>query len=112
MRIFLAVAYIFVILFGLMYPLLGIAVFAFMGIMVIAGKKKKWCSSYCPRGSFLDIVMSRISPKKPAPKWLRKKWFKRGVLATFIALFTIQLHMAGLLGRLSPYNAVKFTALK
>jgi len=107
MRIFLAVAYIFVILFGLMYPLLGIAVFAFMGIMVIAGKKKKWCSSYCPRGSFLDIVMSRISPKKPAPKWLRKKWFKRGVLATFIALFTIQLHMAGLLGSWPQDSLIK-----
>jgi hypothetical protein len=51
--------------------------------------------------------MSRISPKKPAPKWLRKKWFKRGVLATFIALFTIQLHMAGLLGSWPQDSLIK-----
>src|SRR6056297_743039 len=98
MRLFLAVAYIFVIFFGLMYPLLGIAVFAFMGIMVFAGRRKKWRSSYCPRGSFLDIVMSRISPSKPAPKWMRGKWIKRVVLASFITVFIIQLQMAGLLG--------------
>lgn len=98
MRTFLAISYIVVIVFGLMYPILGIGVFSFMGLMIIAGKRKKWCSSYCPRGSFLDLVMSRISPRKPAPKWLMSKNFKRGVLALFIILFSAQLYQAGLIG--------------
>lgn len=91
LRLFSAVLYIAVIAFGFRFPLLGIVVFGLLGIMTLVGKRKKWCSAYCPRGSFLDLVVSRISPGKPIPGWIFGRFSRYAALTIFISLFIIQL---------------------
>ncbi len=86
-----AVLYLAVITLGLKFPLLGILVFGILGVMVLAGRRKKWCSSYCPRGSFLDLLISRISPRKPIPRWFFGKFSRYSALTIFIAIFLLQL---------------------
>lgn len=90
--------YVVMIAAGWAFPVLGIAVFALLGLAVISGRRKKWCSSYCPRGSFLDLIMSKLSPKRPIPRFLigRKAWAVG--FAIFIGLFGLQLWRAGLFG--------------
>lgn len=55
---------------------------------------------HCPRGSFLDLVMSKVSPKRPIPRFLtsRKTWAVG--FAFFAGLFGFQLWRAGLFGPL------------
>ncbi len=107
-RIASVVLYITMILAGWAFPLLGVALFAIMGIVVLSGKRKRWCSSYCPRGSFLDLLMSKISPRRPIPRFLtsRKTWAVG--LAVFFAVFSFQLWNAGLFG---PWGAGSLSRL-
>jgi ferredoxin-type protein NapH len=100
--------YVVMIAAGWAFPVLGIAVFALLGLAVISGRRKKWCGSYCPRGSFLDLVMARLSPKKPIPRLLtgRKAWAAGFVL--FIALFGLQAWNAGLFGPWGPGSLPSF----
>jgi len=100
-------AYFIVIIAGLRFPILGIFVFSFMGLIILAGKRKKWCSSYCPRGSFLDLFMSKVSPRKPIPRWLMGRNFKLIVLSVFVLLFLTQLYFAGLLGSWPENGAMR-----
>lgn len=90
--------YISMIAAGWAYPVMGIGLLAFMGFVVLSGRRKKWCGSYCPRGSFLDLVMSRFSPKKPIPRWMigRKAWAV--AITLFIGMLGFQLHQSGLFG--------------
>jgi len=96
MRILLSIAYLLVITLGLRYPILGILVFSYMGLMIFMGKRKKWCSSYCPRGSFLDVVISRMSPTRPIPLWIMSKGFRIAALILFLGLLGMQIYLAGL----------------
>jgi polyferredoxin len=93
--------YIAMITAGWAYPVLGVGLIFLMGLVVLSGRRKKWCGSYCPRGSFLDLVMSKVSPKRPIPRFLtsRKTWAAGFVL--FVGLFGLQLWRAGLFG---PWN--------
>jgi len=94
--------YIVMILAGWAFPLLGVFLLAVMGVVVLSGKRKKWCGLYCPRGSFLDLVMSKVSPKKPIPAFLRSKKTWAAGLAIFSLVFAFQLRNAGLFG---PWDA-------
>ncbi|NLI95391.1 MAG: 4Fe-4S binding protein [Synergistaceae bacterium] len=97
-RIASLVLYVAMMLAGWAFPILGIFLLAAMGIAVIAGRRKKWCSSYCPRGSFLDLVMSKLSPRKPIPRFLLSKRTWAAGLAVFSIVFAMQLRNAGLFG--------------
>jgi polyferredoxin len=94
--------YIAMIAAGWAFPLMGVGLLALMGLVVLSGRRKKWCSSYCPRGSFLDMVMARLSPKRPIPRFLigRRAWAVG--FALFVGLFGFQLWKAGLFG---PWNS-------
>ena len=63
---------------GLFFPVLGylvpIMIVFFLSLSFFKGRY--WCANLCPRGSFLDIVMSKHSPKKPLPKRIAKGWFR------------------------------------
>ncbi|MCX7827859.1 MAG: 4Fe-4S binding protein [Thermanaerothrix sp.] len=79
---------------GWRYPLLGTLVFGFMGAFVLLGGRRKWCASACPRGSFLDVVWSKLSPRRPAPKWLSSWRAYMVALSAFLVLFGTQLLLA------------------
>ncbi|MDP8252911.1 MAG: 4Fe-4S binding protein [Candidatus Kaelpia aquatica] len=73
---------------GLFYPLLGYLVVAMMVALLTLSffKKRYWCWNICPRGAFLDGVMSKVSRKKPIPKLFTKQWFRLVILFIFISI--------------------------
>ncbi|HOO63817.1 MAG TPA: 4Fe-4S binding protein [Synergistaceae bacterium] len=103
MRVFFALLYGGVMIAGWFYPPVALLVFGFLGTMLLLGKRKRWCSSYCPRGSFLDLVMARISPRKSLPSWVfsRKLWV--GALFLMGALFIFQLYRGEIFTSFSWY---------
>lgn len=81
---------------GLFVPVIGIialvcmiapSIFAFF-------KGRIWCGNFCPRGSFNDMVLSKISKNIKVPKAFRTKTVRLGFLAALMTAFGIQLFFA------------------
>ncbi|MBM3247879.1 MAG: 4Fe-4S binding protein [Candidatus Omnitrophica bacterium] len=84
-----------VVIGGIFYPLLGYLVLAMMVFFLTFSffKGRYWCWNLCPRGAFLDIVISKASLKKPIPKIFMKQWFRWLIfvlLMCFVAVRTIR----------------------
>jgi len=79
-----------IVIGGLFYPVLGYLMVAMMGFFLTLSffKSRYWCWNLCPRGSFLDIVMSKLSRNKPFPGIFANHWFR---LAIFILLMGVLL---------------------
>lgn len=60
--------------------------FAFMG------KGRYWCGNYCPRGNFYDNVLSKFSPKKKVPKFLKSVGFRIFMVALIMFNFTMGIY--------------------
>lgn len=85
-----------IIIGGLFFPLLGYLVFLMMAFFLILAyfKGRFWCSHLCPRGSFLDLVLSRLSLKKKIPPSLNNPKIKWSVFVVFMVLFILQFFWA------------------
>lgn len=70
-----AVVTLAVLLLGWKFPILGFVVaFAITGGIVSGLLYGRWfCGNLCPRGGFLERVVSKISPGKAPAAWLRSK---------------------------------------
>lgn len=82
---------------GIFYPLVGLAaIVCMMGPSVYALIKngRGWCGTYCPRGSFNDIIVPHISLKNRIPQFLVTPWFRIGFLALLMTAFGVQLYFA------------------
>jgi len=55
---------------GVFFPILGYMVAGMMAFFLPLSyfKGRYWCWNLCPRGAFLDIVVSKTSLKKPVPR--------------------------------------------
>ena len=77
-----------VVVGGWFYPLLGFLLIGCMlgavGIAVYKGRM--WCDWMCPRGSFLDLFLDRISQKRKIPALFRSRGLR---IAVIIMLFTV-----------------------
>lgn len=82
-----------IIVGGIFIPALGLLVFLMMLFFLSLSyfKGRYWCWHLCPRGAFLDIVLSRISPNKKVPLWLTRARLRWGVFFVFMILFIAQL---------------------
>ncbi len=71
---------------GLFNPILGYLVVAmmvfFLTLAFFAGRY--WCWNLCPRGAFLDIVLSKLSVNKRLPGIFVKQWFRWLVFLLFM----------------------------
>lgn len=78
---------------GLFYPLVGIAAVICMlaPVAVSFFKGRLWCGNFCPRGSFNDILISRISRKLHLPGFFKKQWFRLLFLGVLMSFFAIQI---------------------
>ncbi|MFH1478270.1 MAG: 4Fe-4S binding protein [Candidatus Omnitrophota bacterium] len=67
-----------IIIGGIFNPLLGYLVLGMMIFFLTLSvfKGRYWCWNLCPRGAFLDSVLSKISRKKPTPKLFTKQYFR------------------------------------
>ena len=86
-----------IVIGGLFEPLLGYLVVAMMVFFIILSffKGRFWCWNLCPRGAFLDIVLSKVSRKKPLPKFFTKEWFRWSIFALFISFLVYRIIQAG-----------------
>ncbi len=58
------------------------------------GHGRKNCSSICPRGSFLQQIIDKISLNYPMPKFMTKKWFKHLILILLFLAFSYSMYMS------------------
>ena len=91
---------------GVIYPLIGFAVagMVFFFLILSIFKSRYWCWHLCPRGSFLDIVMSRFSPNRSMPKFMTRDWFRWSVVVFFGVFLTYRLARTG--GNLAAIGSV------
>ena len=81
---------------GVIYPVIGIIALACMvaPVMIAVFKGRLWCGNFCPRGSFLDIILSKFSLRKPTAKFIKAKWFRNLFLVVLLSTFALQLIFA------------------
>ena len=66
------------LIIGAFYPIIGLLALVCM-IAPIAFSLRRgrwWCGNACPRGNFYDRVLSKYSPHKPIPAFLRSKGWR------------------------------------
>ena len=78
---------------GIFYPAIGvIALLCMLAPVVVAFfQGRSWCGSYCPRGSFNDNLLAKISFKGKLPALLRSLWFRNTFLVLLMSVFAFQI---------------------
>ncbi len=81
---------------GLIYPIIGIAALICMlaPSVVALFRGRMWCGNFCPRGSFNDNILAKLSRKKVIPKFMKSIWFRNLFLIILMSAFTVQLTFA------------------
>jgi len=91
----LAMGTIFVVLLagGWFAPVVGyfIPLCMVAGIGVALFRGRQWCNWYCPRGSFADSIMKRISPVRPMPRLFRTTGLRLTVLTFLMAVLAFRI---------------------
>jgi ferredoxin-type protein NapH len=95
-----------IVIGGLFVPLLGYLVVAMVVFFLVLSffKGRYWCWNLCPRGAFLDIVLSKIGLNKPLPKILTKQWFRWLIFVLFLSFLVSRIMKSG--GSLLAIGAV------
>lgn len=57
-------------------------------------KGRSWCDWMCPRGSFYDLFLQKISRNAPVPSFMKSKWFRTSVLFGLLTSLGIQVYNA------------------
>jgi polyferredoxin len=81
---------------GLFYPVIGMtAIICMLAPVVMAFfKGRMWCGYFCPRGSFNDIILTKLSRRIKVPAFFRTILFRLLFLLLLISGFMIQIIMA------------------
>jgi polyferredoxin len=82
---------------GIVYPVIGLAAIVCMlgpSVYALIKNGRGWCGTYCPRGSFNDIIVPRISFKNRIPMFLKTPWFRLLFLTLLMTAFGIQMVFA------------------
>lgn len=81
---------------GWLYPLLGYLLIGCMvGAIGFAVKKGRiWCDWMCPRGSFFDLFLDRVSRKRKIPGIFRSNGLRVAVIVALFAALGTQLYFA------------------
>jgi polyferredoxin len=86
-----------IVISGLFYPLLGYLVVAMMVIFLTLAffKGRYWCWNLCPRGAFLDIVLSKVSTNNPLPKIFSRQRFRWLIFFLFMSFIIFRIVHTG-----------------
>ncbi len=81
---------------GFFYPAIGIiALICMIAPVAFAVRKGRWwCGNACPRGNFYDRLISRYSPHKPIPAFVRRKGFRIFMVLFIFTVFGVQMYHA------------------
>ena len=101
-----AVFFTFLMIIGLIKPIVGLTVMVMMISFLILSifKGRLWCGYLCPRGSFLEQWFTVISRHKTIPGFFKKRSVKQAGLGIMMSVFVLQLIMAW--GDLNQLGAV------
>ena len=85
-----------VIIGGWIYPPLGflllICMVGAIGIAFYNGRA--WCDWMCPRGSFYDLFLNRVSKKHNVPAMFKTNWFRSIILSLLMGALGVQIYHA------------------
>lgn len=86
-----------IVIGGLSNPLLGYLVVAMMAFFLVLSffKGRYWCWNLCPRGAFLDIVLSKFSLNRFIPQIFLKQWFRWLIFTMFLVFLVLRLVNTG-----------------
>ena len=89
----MAIIFLIILIGGWKYSLLGyfIPLCMLLGISIGLFKGRKWCDWFCPRGSFFDVLIKPISPKKKISKFFKGLPLRIGFLSFLILMMTWQI---------------------
>lgn len=81
---------------GYFYPVIGLlALICMIAPVAFAVRRGRWwCGNACPRGNFYDKVLSKYSPHRPIPAFVRTFGFRLFMVCFIFAMFGIQMYFA------------------
>lgn len=81
---------------GAFFPIVGLLAFICMvaPVAFAFSRGRFWCGNYCPRGSFWDNVMSKVSLGRKAPDWLRGKTWRSFMVVFIFTMFGLQIYFS------------------
>lgn len=81
---------------GYFYPIIGfLAVICMIAPVAFAVRRGRWwCGNACPRGSLYDKILSKYSPHRPIPSFLRSRGFRIFMVMFIFTMFGIQMYRA------------------
>jgi len=84
------------IIIGWFYPVIGLlALICMIGpILTSVWRGRFWCGNVCPRGNMYDRLLSKYSPHRPIPKFVRAFGFRLFMVFFIFTMFGIQLSQA------------------
>jgi polyferredoxin len=84
------------IIFGWFFPVIGlIAIICMVGpVLTSIWKGRWWCGHVCPRGNLYDRLLSKYSPHRPIPKFVRTFGFRLFMVFFIFGMFGLQLSQA------------------
>lgn len=89
---FYLVFFIYLIL-GWIFPVVGwAALICMLGpVLTSIWKGRFWCGNICPRGNVYDRLLSKYSPHRPIPKFVRTFGFRLFMVCFIFAMFGVQM---------------------
>lgn len=81
---------------GFFYPVVGFLAFICMiaPVAFAVRRGRWWCGNACPRGDFYDRVMTKVSPHRPIPAFLRSRGFRIFMVMFIFTMFGVQMYRA------------------
>ena len=81
------------IVIGWFFPIIGLLAFICMvgPVMTSIWKGRWWCGHACPRGNMYDRLLSKYSPHREIPKFVRTFGFRLFMVFFIFGMFGIQL---------------------
>lgn len=81
---------------GWFFPVIGIVALVCMigPVLTSIWRGRYWCGHFCPRGNMFDRLLSKYSPHKPIPGFVRTSGFRLFMVLFIFTMFGIQLSQA------------------
>lgn len=81
---------------GYFYPVIGfLAIICMIAPVAFSVRKGRWwCGNACPRGSLYDRILSKYSPHRPIPAFVRGRGFRIFMVLFIFTMFSVQMYRA------------------
>jgi polyferredoxin len=81
---------------GWFFPVVGLIAFVCMigPVLTSIWRGRYWCGNICPRGNMYDRLLSKYSPHKPIPKFVRTFGFRLFMVFFIFVVFGVQMYFA------------------